>query len=48
MLEIKTLLHEVLRCHTWSAAPGYEVAWDATALPVPRHGLPTDFHRLAS
>jgi cytochrome P450 len=48
MLEIKTLLHEMLRCHTWSAAPGYEVAWDATALPVPRHGLPTDFHRLAS
>ena len=42
MLEVKTLLHELLRNHRWTTPPGYEVRWDTTALPVPRDGLPTD------
>ncbi|WP_285502602.1 cytochrome P450 [Actinokineospora sp. NBRC 105648] len=43
MYEIKTLLHEMLRQHSWSLPPGYEVSWDQTALPIPKDGLPVRF-----
>ncbi|MFE0022731.1 cytochrome P450 [Amycolatopsis sp. NPDC059021] len=39
-LEVKALLHEMLRAYRWSVPAGYTARWDYTALPVPADGLP--------
>ncbi len=39
-LEVKAILHEMLREFTWSLDDGYRVRWDNTSLPVPVDGLP--------
>ncbi|GAA2360027.1 hypothetical protein GCM10009854_43740 [Saccharopolyspora halophila] len=44
-LEVKLLLHEMLRNYTWTVAPGYEVKWDYVSLPVPVDGLPVHLRR---
>ena len=47
VLEVKAILHEMLRTHTWTVADGYRVRWDNTSLPIPVDGLPVQFHSLA-
>lgn len=44
-LEVKLLLHEMLRNYTWSVPPDYEVKWDYVSLPVPVDGLPVHLRR---
>ncbi|GAA4525782.1 cytochrome P450 [Amycolatopsis samaneae] len=39
-LEVKALLHEMLRAYRWSVPESYTARWDYTALPVPADGLP--------
>jgi len=39
-LEVKALLHEMLRAHRWSVPSGYTARWDYVSLPVPADGLP--------
>ena len=46
MLEVKAILHEMLRNYQWSVPPDYEVRWDNTALPVSVDGLPIRFQEL--
>ncbi|MDI2027142.1 cytochrome P450 [Saccharopolyspora sp. TS4A08] len=44
-LEVKALLHEMLRGYTWTVPRGYEVKWDYVSLPVPVDGLPVELRR---
>lgn len=44
-LEVKAILHEMLRTYTWDVAPGYQVRWDNTSLPIPVDGLPVRLRR---
>ena len=44
-LEVKALLHEMLRTFTWSIPDSYTVRWDHTSLPVPVDGLPVRLTR---
>jgi cytochrome P450 len=46
MLEVKTLLHEMLRRFRWTTPDGYQVRWDSTALPVPADGLPVELREI--
>ena len=46
ILEVKAILHEMLRTHRWTVAADYQVRWDNTSLPVPVDGLPVQFHPL--
>lgn len=46
MLEVKTLLHELVRRFRWSVPAGYQTWWDPTALPRPSDGLPVRLERL--
>ncbi|MEV4316999.1 cytochrome P450 [Actinocrispum sp. NPDC049592] len=46
MLEVKTLLHQMLTNYRWTIPPEYVVRWDATALPLPSDGLPVVLERL--
>ncbi|WP_116711256.1 cytochrome P450 [Actinomycetospora cinnamomea] len=39
-LEVTAILHELLRHHRVTVAPGYRPRWDNTSLPVPADGLP--------
>lgn len=39
-LEVKALLHEMLRGYRWQLPDGYHARWDHTSLPVPYDGLP--------
>ncbi|MFE6616500.1 cytochrome P450 [Amycolatopsis sp. NPDC057786] len=39
-LEVKAILHEMLRSYRWSVPDGYRIRWDNTSLPVPADGLP--------
>ncbi|MFF0144358.1 cytochrome P450 [Amycolatopsis sulphurea] len=39
-LEVKALLHEMLRTYRWSVPAGYTPKWDYVSLPVPTDGLP--------
>src|SRR5882762_3243344 len=39
-LEVKTVLHRLLRRYRFEVAPSYRVHWDTTALPFPSDGLP--------
>lgn len=45
-LEVKTLLHELLRSRRLSVDPGYEMPLDTTSLPRPGDGLPVRLQRL--
>ncbi len=47
ILEVKAILHEMLRAHRWTVADDYQVRWDNTSLPVPVDGLPVQFHPLS-
>ncbi|WP_216216505.1 cytochrome P450 [Amycolatopsis aidingensis] len=40
MLEVKAILHEMLRAHRWTTPESYQVRWDYVSLPVPVDGLP--------
>ena len=40
LLEVKGLLHELLRSKRLSVAPDYELTLDTIGLPVPSDGLP--------
>jgi cytochrome P450 len=46
VLEVKAILHEMLRNYQWTVPPGYQVRWDNTSLPVPVDGLPIRLSRL--
>ena len=39
-LEVKAILHQMLRTYTWAVPDGYTARWDYTSLPVPADGLP--------
>lgn len=39
-MEIKTILHNLLRDYEWSVPAGYRLPMDYSALPVPKDGLP--------
>ncbi|MBB4684539.1 cytochrome P450 [Amycolatopsis jiangsuensis] len=39
-LEVKALMHEMLRTYRWSVPEDYHVKWDYVSLPVPADGLP--------
>ncbi|GAB3501554.1 cytochrome P450 [Amycolatopsis cihanbeyliensis] len=40
MLEVKAILHEMLRAYRWTTPESYHVRWDYVSLPVPVDGLP--------
>ncbi|UGT50794.1 cytochrome P450 [Nocardia asteroides] len=45
-LEVKAILHHMLRTYTWTVPDQYEARWDNTSLPIPVDGLPIDLeHR---
>ncbi|MDV7246595.1 MULTISPECIES: cytochrome P450 [Rhodococcus] len=44
-LEVKAILHEMLRVYTWTVPDDYTVRWDNTSLPVPVDGLPIRLSR---
>jgi cytochrome P450 len=46
MLEVKTLLHQMLTRYEWSVPQDYRVRWDSTSLPAPTDGLPVTLKRL--
>lgn len=39
-MEIKTIMHHLLRGYEWSVPAGYTLPMDYSALPVPKDGLP--------
>jgi cytochrome P450 len=39
-LEVKLLVHEMLRAYRWSVPQSYTARWDYVSLPVPADGLP--------
>ncbi|NKQ59206.1 cytochrome P450, partial [Amycolatopsis sp. K13G38] len=45
-LEVKTILHEMLRTTHWTIPHGYHIRWDNTSLPVPSDGLPVHLNPL--
>lgn len=47
-LEVKTLLHEMLRTYKWSVPAGYHAPWDFTSLPIPADGLPIELRPLGT
>ena len=44
-LEVKAILHQMLRTYTWAVPDGYTARWDYTSLPVPADGLPITLTR---
>lgn len=44
-MEIKTVLHHLLRGYEWSVPEDYEMPMDYSALPVPKDGLPVTVRR---
>ena len=34
-LEVKAILHQMLRTYTWTVPNDYHVRWDNTSLPIP-------------
>ena len=44
-LEVKAILHQMLRTYTWTVPEGYAARWDYTSLPVPADGLPITLTR---
>ncbi|MES2918381.1 MAG: cytochrome P450 [Pseudomonadota bacterium] len=45
-MQVKTILHHVLRRHAWSVPPGYIMPADFTTLPVPADKLPVRLRKL--
>lgn len=45
-MQVRAILHEVLRTYRWSVPDGYQMPLDLVALPVPRDGLPVALERL--
>jgi cytochrome P450 len=39
-MQVKAVLHQLLRRYRWRTAPGYQAPLDYTALPYPKDGLP--------
>jgi cytochrome P450 len=44
-LEVKAILHQMLRNYTWTVPDDYEARWDNTSLPIPVDGLPITLER---
>jgi cytochrome P450 len=44
-VQIKAVLHQMLRRYRWSVPTGYQLKLDSSALPVPRDGLPVRLER---
>jgi len=44
-LEVKAILHHMLREYTWTVPDNYEARWDNTSLPIPVDGLPITLTR---
>ncbi|WP_159929439.1 cytochrome P450 [Rhodococcus sp. WAY2] len=44
-LEVKAILHQMLRNYTWTVPDHYEARWDNTSLPIPVDGLPITLER---
>ncbi|HET7735363.1 MAG TPA: cytochrome P450 [Nocardioidaceae bacterium] len=44
-LEVKAILHQMLRNYTWTVPDRYEARWDNTSLPIPVDGLPITLER---
>ena len=44
-LEVKLLMHELLRAYRWSVPESYTARWDYVSLPVPADGLPVHLTR---
>lgn len=44
-LEVKAILHQMLRNYTWTVPENYEARWDNTSLPIPVDGLPITLER---
>ncbi|WP_040518841.1 cytochrome P450 [Gordonia neofelifaecis] len=44
-MEIKTVMHHLLRGYEWSVPAGYEMPMDYSALPVPKDRLPVQLRR---
>ena len=44
-MEIKTIMHHLLRDYEWSVPRGYEMPMDYSALPVPKDRLPVTLWR---
>jgi cytochrome P450 len=45
-MEVKAVLHQLLRRYRWSVEPGYQMPIDWKSLPVPRDRLPVRLARL--
>jgi cytochrome P450 len=45
-VEIKAIMHQLVRRYRWSVPDGYEMPIDATSLPVPADGLPVKLEPL--
>jgi cytochrome P450 len=45
-LQVKSVLHQVLRRYRWSVPDGYRWPLDTTSLPSPRDGLPVRLERV--
>lgn len=44
-MEIKTIMHHLLRGYEWSVPDGYEMPMDYSSLPVPKDKLPVQIRR---
>lgn len=45
-MQVRTILHELVRMYRWTVPEGYEMPLDMVALPVPADGLPVTLERL--
>ncbi|WP_031469956.1 cytochrome P450 [Sciscionella sediminilitoris] len=45
-MQVKAVMHQLLRNYRWSVAPDYVPDIDYTALPVPKDGMPVRLERL--
>ncbi|MCA2246148.1 cytochrome P450, partial [Mycobacterium sp. WUMAC-067] len=43
-LEVKAILHQMLRTFTFGLDTDYRIRWDNTSLPIPVDGLPIRLH----
>lgn len=44
-LEVKAILHQMLRTFTFGLDTDYRIRWDNTSLPIPVDGLPITLRR---
>ncbi|MDQ4111562.1 MAG: cytochrome P450, partial [Actinomycetota bacterium] len=45
-LEVKSILHRLLRDYRWSVSPGYRAPLDNSSLPFPKDGNPIHLTRI--